>query len=100
MDFYHLVQDLEEMLEEAGLNSTFQLVAFHPGFVFEGGEANGRANLLNRSPFPTLHILRFSDIEDLNLSKAEAREISLRNERKLNELDESSLRSLFPGRFD
>lgn len=97
--FFGLTQDYEYLLEQSELNSVFQLVAFHPGFQFDGADSEDRANLVNRSPYPTLHILRFSDIEDLNLSPEEAKEISLRNEGKLLEMSETSLKNFFPGRF-
>lgn len=97
--FYHMTQDLEEMLESAGLENHFQLVAFHPEFCFEGLDPSDKANLVNRSPWPLLHILRFSDIEELSLSPQEAEQISHRNEKKLKEMKESDLHKLFLGRF-
>ncbi|MEX0798313.1 MAG: DUF1415 family protein [Bacteriovoracaceae bacterium] len=57
-DFYKLFGHLEDSLAQLGLDQQFQLVAFHPEFVFEGLHFEDLANLVNRSPFPTLHFLK------------------------------------------
>lgn len=96
MDFFQLVGGLEESLEDAGLGDHFQIVTFHPRFVFEGLEPDDLANLVNRSPYPTIHFLKVSSMKALNLSPKQGEEISARNERLLKSLPASDLEELFP----
>ena len=46
-----------------GLEGTLQVAHFHPGFRFEGTSADDVTNATNRSPYPTLHLLREASIE-------------------------------------
>ena len=93
--FNDFVGDLESMLEEVELTSVFQLVAFHPQFVFEGMDPEERGNLVNRSPYPTLHILRSNEVARALKNPKEGEEISFRNDKKLNDLSRESLDLLF-----
>ncbi len=36
----------------------FQLASFHPDYVFEGEDVDDASNYTNRSPLPTLHLIR------------------------------------------
>ena len=97
--FYQLSAGLEAALEEAGLEEFFQIVVFHPDFVFEGLDANDRANLVNRSPYPTIHILKTASMNALNLEPGQGEKISLANEEQLNSLTLESLQKLYPWIF-
>lgn len=52
------------LLEEAGLLGVFQVVAFHPDYMFWGNDPDDQANFANRSPYPMLHILREDEVTD------------------------------------
>ena len=97
-DFYDFSQDCEDLLHSLNLQNEFQLVAFHPQFCFEGLEFSNRANLVNSSPSPLIHILKVSDLELLNLSPKEAEAISFGNASKLEGLTEQQIRDHFPWR--
>ena len=97
-DFFEFSQDCEDSLESLTLQEEFQLVAFHPQFRFEGLEISDKANLVNSSPFPLIHILKISDLELLNLSTADAEAMSKGNGRKLEALSEDQLMAHFPWR--
>ena len=94
-DFNDLVGDIEGMLEEANLGHEFQLVLFHPEFVFEGEEFNARGNLVNRSPFPMLQILRSEEIARALKNPKDGEIISFNNEEMLNQLSEEKIDELF-----
>ena len=98
-DFFDMFGGLEESMEKVDLHQHFQIVAFHPDFVFQGLERDDLANLVNRSPFPMIHFLKTSSFEKLNISVEEGEEISLRNEKHLKSLDQEQLKSLFPWNF-
>jgi len=40
-----------------------QVASFHPDYQFEGTDADDVDNFSNRSPYPTLHLLREESIE-------------------------------------
>ncbi|MBC7714549.1 MAG: DUF1415 domain-containing protein [Rhizobacter sp.] len=97
-DFSHFndfVGELEFMLEEAALENSFQLVAFHPKFVFENTEFSETGNLVNRSPFPILHILRFEEIARAMKNPKDGEVISFNNDKKLNQLSPEAIDQLF-----
>jgi hypothetical protein len=93
--FNDFVGDLESMLDEAGLENVFQLVAFHPKFVFENTEAFELGNLVNRSPFPIIHILRSEEVQRALKNPKEGEAISFNNEKKLNGLSKDTIADIF-----
>lgn len=54
-DFLELADGLVETLE---LDGVLQVASFHPDYQFAGSEPDDIANYTNRSPYPTLHLLR------------------------------------------
>lgn len=94
-EFNDFVGDLEFMLEEAGIDDIFQLVAFHPKFVFEHLDSNHRGNYVNRSPYPVLHILRADEIASALKNPKDGEMISFNNDKKLHGLSQESFEQLF-----
>lgn len=84
--FHFFLQDCEDHLTSLNLEDEYQLVAFHPDFCFEGLEYSDRANLVNSSPLPLIHILRINDLEVLNMSAEAAEAMSFGNAKKLEAL--------------
>lgn len=97
-DFYDFSEDCGDHLASLDLDDEFQLVAFHPDFCFGGLDYSNRANLVNSSPLPLLHILRKHDLELLNLSTKDAEAMSFGNAKKLEELSADQLLDHFPWR--
>ena len=56
--YLDLVDLAEEMLLEQGYEGKYQLASFHPDYCFEGEPQDDAANYTNRSPYPTLHLIR------------------------------------------
>ena len=94
-EFYSFSMLIEEALEDANLLKDFQIVAFHPEFEFEGVDKSERINLVNRSPYPLIHILKSQSIANLNLTPSEGEDISRKNEEILNNMDNEKFDSLF-----
>lgn len=61
-DFNDFLGLAEDAVEEMGLEGVLQVAAFHPDFQFGGTEADDITNATNRSPWPTLHLLREDSI--------------------------------------
>jgi hypothetical protein len=52
----------DELLRMLGLEGEIQIASFHPDYQFEGTESDDIGNETNRSPYPTLHLLREESI--------------------------------------
>lgn len=50
-------------LDALGLAGMLQVASFHPDYCFAGSTADDIANATNRSPHPTLHLLREASVE-------------------------------------
>lgn len=62
-DYLSLLELAEGQLEASGYEGTYQLASFHPEYCFDGAEDDDPANYTNRSPYPTLHLIREASIE-------------------------------------
>jgi len=62
-NYLDLVVLAEELVIESGFEGIFQLASFHPDYYFEGEDFDDPANFTNRSPYPTLHIIREKSME-------------------------------------
>lgn len=62
-DFNQFLDDADALLDSLGLLGVLQVASFHPQYRFAGTEADDIGNATNRSPFPTLHLLREGSVE-------------------------------------
>eukprot|EP00310_Coccolithus_braarudii_P022227 CAMPEP_0183354448 /NCGR_PEP_ID=MMETSP0164_2-20130417/37317_1 /TAXON_ID=221442 /ORGANISM="Coccolithus pelagicus ssp braarudi, Strain PLY182g" /LENGTH=261 /DNA_ID=CAMNT_0025527329 /DNA_START=13 /DNA_END=798 /DNA_ORIENTATION=+ len=62
VDYVGWLQGVEQIFEQQGVDDTYQLVGFHPDFVFGGTVVNDASNWVNRSPYPMIHILRQASV--------------------------------------
>ncbi|MES2526651.1 MAG: DUF1415 family protein [Bdellovibrionota bacterium] len=97
-DFYEFSEDCEDQLASLDLEDEYQIVAFHPEFAFEGLEYSDRANLVNSSPLPLIHILRTFDLDMINMSAKEAEAMSFGNSKKLESMTAEEVAAHFPWR--
>jgi hypothetical protein len=58
IDFNDFTARAERRLARAGFDGVLQLASFHPQFQFAGTGPDDIGNATNRSPYPTLHLLR------------------------------------------
>jgi len=61
--YLELLDYANELLIDLGFEGEFQLASFHPNYCFEGEDPNDAANFTNRSPYPTIHLIREASIE-------------------------------------
>lgn len=61
--FNDFLDPAEDALAELDLEGVIQLASFHPQYQFAGTAADDIGNATNRSPYPTLHLIRESSIE-------------------------------------
>jgi hypothetical protein len=58
------IQKANRLLEKKKIINTYQLAHFHPEYMFEMHDKEDVANYTNRSPYPTLHIIRQQSITE------------------------------------
>jgi uncharacterized protein len=96
LDFNDFLELADATVEGLGLEGVLQVASFHPGYQFEGTEVDDITNFSNRSPFPTLHLLRESSIERALAQFPDADSIYERNIDTLRKLGHPGWRLLFP----
>ncbi|RUO62980.1 DUF1415 domain-containing protein [Pseudidiomarina insulisalsae] len=62
-DYLELLDYAELLLQESGLEGTFQIASFHPDYQFADTAADDVSNYTNRAPYPVLHLLREASLE-------------------------------------
>ena len=60
--FNQVLEIADDAVVENELEGIVQIAPFHPDFQFEGTEADDISNYTNRSPYPTLHLIREDSI--------------------------------------
>lgn len=56
--YLELVDCCNDLLLNEGYEGVFQIASFHPMYCFEGEDYDDAANFTNRSPYPTIHLIR------------------------------------------
>ena len=79
MDFNDFLGVAEDALAELDLDGVLQIASFHPQFQFAGTDSDDITNATNRSPYPTLHLLREDSVERAVAAFPEAEDIFERN---------------------
>lgn len=94
LDFNDLVQIADEAVTEHELDGVLQVASFHPDFQFEGTAPDDITNYTNRSPYPTLHLIRETSIDRAVEAFPEAETIYERNMETLQKLGLAGWRAL------
>lgn len=63
LDFNDFLGAADALVEDLELDGILQVASFHPDYQFDGTDADDIDNYSNRSPYPTLHLLREESIE-------------------------------------
>ena len=79
LDYNDFLDIADGAVEALGYAGVFQVASFHPQYQFEGTAADDVTNFSNRSPYPTLHLLREDSVERAVRAFPEADSIYLRN---------------------
>ena len=60
--FNQMLDIADAAVVDNGLEGIVQIAPFHPDFQFEGTDSDDISNYTNRSPYPTLHLIREDSI--------------------------------------
>jgi len=63
LDFNDFLDEADGVLQELDLEGEFQVASFHPDFQFADTDPDDITNHTNRSPYPTLHLIREASID-------------------------------------
>ena len=86
LDYNDFLDEADALLEAMGLDGLLQIASFHPQYQFAGTHADDIDNATNRSPYPTLHLLREASIERAVAAFPEPEAIYEANQRTLRAL--------------
>ena len=86
LDFNDFLAVADGLLESLDLGGILQIASFHPQFQFAGTAEDDATNCTNRTPYPTLHLLREDSIDRAVEAFPEAEEIFERNIETLEKL--------------
>ena len=86
LDFNDFLTAADALVEDLELDGELQVASFHPLYQFEGTAVEDISNYSNRSPYPTLHLLRESSIERAVQSMADTDAIYEANIETLDKL--------------
>ncbi len=93
-DFNRFLGVADAAVHELGLEGVIQVASFHPRYRFAGTRASDITNATNRSPFPTLHLLREASISRAVAAYPDAEAIFGRNQATLTRLGAAGWRQL------
>ncbi len=62
-DYNDFIAIAEDTVAELDLEGVLQVASFHPQYQFEGTAPDDITNATNRSPYPTLHLIREESID-------------------------------------
>jgi len=86
LDFNDFLDAADAALDELGYGGVLQIASFHPDYQFDGTEPDDLGNASNRSPHPTLHLLREASVDRAVQAFPEAEAIVENNLRTLDAL--------------
>jgi hypothetical protein len=95
-DYLALLDWFQQLLEKAELTEHVQLASFHPQYQFEGVAANDLSHFTNRSPYPTIHLLRQDQMTKVLAHVLDPEKIYIDNIKTLNKLGRQQVEALCP----
>ena len=95
IDFHFFLAEADALIRNLGFDGVFQIASLHPQYEFAGSEPDEIENFTNRSPYPTLHLLREASIDRAVAAFPDAADIFEKNIETLNRLGHEGWRRLW-----
>ena len=95
LDFHFFLAEANAAIRNLGFDGIFQIASLHPQYEFAGSETDDIDNFSNRSPYPTLHLLREASIDRAVAAFPDAADIFERNIETLQGLGHEGWRQLW-----
>lgn len=94
LDYNDFLDSADELIETLELDGEIQIASFHPHYQFAGTQADDIENYTNRSPYPILHLLRESSIDQAVAAYPDAKNIYEKNMETLRKIGHSGWQAL------
>ncbi|MEM9172504.1 MAG: DUF1415 domain-containing protein [Pseudomonadota bacterium] len=94
-DFLRFTDIAQLWLADAQLDGVLQLALFHPDFRIEGAAPDAREQVIHRSPWPTIHLLRQISVTEAVASHPDTQAIPDQNQRRLLQIGAARWQTLF-----
>ena len=95
LDFHFFLAEADAAIRRLELDGVIQIASLHPQYEFAGSDADSIDNYTNRSPYPTLHLLREASIDRAVAAFPDAADIFERNVETLRRLGHEGWRRLW-----
>lgn len=95
LDYNDFLENAEAAVDALDLQGVLQVASFHPQYQFAGAAADDISHYTNRSPYPTLHLLREDSVERAVAAFPDPDVIVERNIQTLGRLGHAGWRRLF-----
>ena len=95
LDYHFFLAEADALLKNLGYEGVLQIASLHPQYEFAGSDPDDIANFTNRSPYPTLHLLRESSIDRAVAAFPDAADIFERNIETMERLGHEGWRKLW-----
>jgi len=96
-DYLDLVDLGNALIADLDFEGLLQMATFHPHYQFEDSDADDAANFTNRSPYPMLHLLQESAVEQAVEKHPDTDSIPQRNIDLLRTMTPMQLSTLING---
>jgi uncharacterized protein len=95
MDYNDFLDVADQALEELDLAGELQIASMHPQYQFADTQPDDMENYTNRSPYPTLHILREESVDKAVAAFPEADQIFEKNIETMEKLGHEGWNNLW-----
>lgn len=97
LDYNDFLEIADRAVDELKLAGQLQVASFHPQYQFDGTGLDDISNYTNRSPYPTLHLLREASIDKAVAAFPDAASIFEKNIATMRALGHAGWAALFDG---
>lgn len=94
LDYNDFLDNADAAIEALDLQGILQVASFHPDYQFAGAAPDDISHYTNRSPYPTLHLLREDSVERVVAAFPDPDVIVERNIQTLDRLGHEGWRKL------
>ena len=100
LDYNDFLDVADAAVQTLGLEGEWQVASFHPQYQFADSAPDAIENFSNRSPFPTLHLLREASVERAMEQMSDTDAIYRRNIETLQQLGHAGWQALWRDEAD
>ncbi len=96
MDYNFFLDWVDALLKQEDYEGIYQVASFHPNYCFGGTAPEDAENLTNRSPYPTIHLIREESMERVLKHYPNPEAIPDNNIARVEALGDKEKAALFP----